>query len=105
MNNAELLALVLLVAAGSYAFRVLPLVLLRKPFSNPHMVAFVERLPYSILAAMVVPDVFSAGTTGDARASAAGFCTALALSLAGRSLPTVAAAAVAAAFAAVAILR
>lgn len=99
MTGRSLLALVLGVALANYAMRALPLALLRKPFRNPRLVAFVERLPYAILAAMVVPDVFAAGTTGDARASAAGFAVALALSLLGRSLPVVAAAAAAAAFA------
>ena len=99
MTHARLLALVLAVAAASYALRALPLALLRRPLRNPRLVAFIERLPYAILAAMVVPDVFAASTTGDARASAAGFAVALALSLLGRSLPLVAAAATAAAFA------
>ncbi|MBQ9727436.1 MAG: AzlD domain-containing protein [Kiritimatiellae bacterium] len=99
MTQRALLALVLGVALANYALRVLPLALLRRPLRNPRLVAFVERLPYAILAAMVVPDVFSAETAGDARASAAGFAVALALSLLGRSLPFVAAAATAAAFA------
>ena len=44
-----------------------------------------------ILAAMVVPDVFS--STGDTTSSTLGFAAALALALLGRSLPVVAAAA------------
>lgn len=99
MTNARLLGLILAVALASYALRVVPLALLRRPLRSPRLVAFIERLPYAILAAMVVPDVFAAETTGDARASAAGFAVALALSLLGRSLPLVAAAATAAAFA------
>lgn len=104
MTDGTLLALVLGVALASYALRLLPLALLRRPLRDPRLVAFIERLPYAILAAMVVPDVFAAGTTGDARASAAGFAVALVLSLFGRSLPVVAAAAVAAAFAARALI-
>ena len=98
MTHARLLGLILAVALASYALRVLPLALLRRPLRNPRLVAFIERLPYAILAAMVVPGVFSA--TGDTRTAAAGFAVALALSLLGRSLPFVAAAATAAAFAA-----
>ncbi len=98
MTDGTLLGLVLGVALASYALRLLPLALLRRPLRDPRLVAFIERLPYAILAAMVVPDVFAAETTGDARASAAGFAAALALSLFGRSLPVVAAAATAAAF-------
>ena len=104
MTGRDLLALVLGVALANYALRLVPLALLRKPLRDPRLVAFIERLPYAILAAMVVPDVFAASTTGDARASAAGFAVALVLSLLGRSLPLVSAAAVAAAFAALALL-
>ena len=67
--------------------------LLRRPLRDPRLVAFIERLPSAILAAMVVPDVFS--STGDPASATAGFAVALALALLGRSLPVVAAAATA----------
>ena len=102
MTHARLLGLILAVALASYALRVLPLALLRRPLRNPRLVAFIERLPYAILAAMVVPGAFS--STGDTRTAAAGFAVALLLSLLGRSLPLVAAAATAAAFVAQALL-
>ena len=103
MTHARLLALVLAVAAASYALRALPLALLRRPLRNPRLVAFIERLPYAILAAMVVPDVFS--STGEPVSAAIGFGVALLLALLGRSLPLVAAAATAAAIAAFFALR
>ena len=93
MTERDLLALVLGVALANYALRLLPLALLRKPLRSPRLVAFIERLPYAILAAMVVPDVFS--STGDPASATAGFAVALALALLGRSLPVVAAAATA----------
>ena len=93
MTNARLLGLILAVAAASWLLRALPLALLRRPLRDPRLVAFIERLPYAILAAMVVPDVFS--STGDFTSAAAGFAVALALALLGRSLPVVAAAATA----------
>ena len=89
MTHGQLLVLILAVGAASYALRALPLALLRKPLRNPRLVAFIERLPYAILAAMVIPDVFS--STGNAVSSTAGFAAALALALLGRSLPVVAA--------------
>ena len=98
MTHARLLALILSVAAASYALRALPLALLRRPLRNPRLVAFIERLPYAILAAMVVPDVFS--STGEPVSATVGFGVALLLALLGRSLPLVAAAATAAAIAA-----
>ncbi len=89
MTHAQLLALILAVGAASYALRALPLALLRKPLRSPRLVAFIERLPYAILAAMVIPDVFS--STGNTTSSVAGFAAALVLALLGRSLPIVAA--------------
>ena len=99
MTNARLLGLILAVAAASWLLRALPLALLRRPLRDPRLVAFIERLPYAILAAMVVPDVFS--STGEPVSAAIGFGVALLLALLGRSLPLVAAAATAAAIAAV----
>ena len=93
MTRESLLLLILAVGLASYVLRAAPLALLRRPLRNPRLVAFIERLPYAILAAMVVPNVFS--STGDATSSALGFAAALALALLGRSLPVVAAAAAA----------
>ena len=77
MTHESLLLLILAVGLASYVLRAAPLALLRRPLRNPRLVAFIERLPYAILAAMVVPDVFS--STGDATSSALGFAAALAL--------------------------
>ena len=93
MTHRTLLALILAVGLASYILRAVPLALLRKPLKNPRLVAFIERLPYAILAAMVVPDVFS--STGDTTSSSLCFVAALSLALFGRSLPVVAAAAAA----------
>ena len=103
MTHSRLLVLILIVAAASYALRALPLALLRRPLRNPRLVAFIERLPYALLAAMIVPDVFS--STGDPLSAAIGFAVALGLALLGRSLPLVAAAATAAAIAVVIALH
>jgi len=95
MTHRELLALVLGVALATYALRVVPLALLRRPLREPHLVAFIGYLPYAILAAMVVPGVL--GSTGDLASALVGTAVALLLALLGRSLPVVAAAAAAAA--------
>ncbi len=99
MTHRDLLLLTLAVGLASYLLRATPLALLRRPLRNPRLVAFIERLPYAILAAMVVPDVFS--STGEPVSAAIGFGVALLLALLGRSLPVVAAAATAAAIATV----
>ena len=88
MTHRDLLLLILAVGLASYLLRATPLALLRRPLKDPRLVAFIERLPYAILAAMVVPDVFS--STGNATSATLGFAAALSLALFGRSLPVVA---------------
>jgi len=97
MTHDRLLLLVLAVGAATYVLRAVPLALLRRPLENPRAVAFIGFLPYAILAAMVVPGIFSSG--GTPAASWSGAAVALGLALWGRSLPVVAAAAAAVAFA------
>lgn len=96
MSRETLLFVILVVAVASYLLRVLPLALLRKPIREPHVVAFIEYLPYAILTAMVLPDIFSA--TGETISSTVGFVFALVLALLGQSLPVVAAVAAIAAW-------
>ena len=89
--------IILVVAAATYLLRIVPLALLRRPLREPHLVAFIEYLPYTILTAMVLPGIF--GSTDDARSSAVGAAAALALALLRRPLPVVAFGAAAAAYA------
>lgn len=96
MSKSTLLFVIMIVALASYLLRVLPLALLRKPITQPHVVAFIEYLPYAILTAMVLPDIFSA--TGDTLSSSVGFVVALVLALLNQSLPVVAALAAVAAW-------
>lgn len=96
MSQQQLLALILVVALATYLLRVIPLVLLRKPLREPHVVAFIEYLPYAILTAMVLPGIFT--STGDVRTSIAGFIAALLFALLGFSLPVVALISTAAAY-------
>lgn len=96
-----LAGLILGVAAATYLLRVVPMALLRRPLREPHLVAFIEVLPYTILSAMVLPGIF--GSTGDARSSAYGAAAALVLALLRRPLPVVAFGAAAVAFAAQAL--
>jgi branched-subunit amino acid transport protein len=97
MMHPGLLTLILAVAAVTYLLRAVPLALLRRPLENPRAVAFIGFLPYAILAAMVVPGIFSGA--GSRPASLAGAVVAFALALWSRSLPVVAALAAAAAYA------
>ena len=97
MSDGQLLVLILSVGVVTYVLRAVPLALLRKPLKNPRAVAFIGFLPYAILAAMVVPGIFSSG--GTRAASLVGAAVAFGLALLGRSLPVVAALSAAAAFA------
>ncbi len=99
MTDRSLLGLILLVAAATYLLRALPLVLLRRPLRSPRAVAFIAYLPYAILTAMILPGIFS--STGDRVSSWTGFAVAMCCALAGCSLPVVALAATAAAYACV----
>lgn len=96
MTEERLLALILSVAAATFLLRAVPLTLLRRPLESPRAVAFIGFLPYAILAAMVVPGIFTSG--GTPAASWAGAAVAFWLAFWGRSLPMVAAVAAGVAF-------
>lgn len=107
--NRNLLGIILLTAALTYLLRALPLVLFRKPFRSRFWSALLETLPYALLSAMIFPSIFY--STGDSAypampsaPAAAGAVTALVLGFMRRSLPTVALAATAVAYAAACLL-
>ena len=103
-DRGTLLGLIAVTALLTYLLRVVPLALLRRPLRNPHLVALLEYMPYALLTAMIVPDVFYA--TGDATVfpgrvhvpALAGAVTAVALAFFRLSMPLVACAATLAAF-------
>ncbi len=91
------LFLYILVMAGvTYLIRVLPFILFRKPITSRYVRRLLYYLPYCVLAAMVIPAVFS--STGDPLSATAGLITAILLAFFHRSLLTVAIGASAAAY-------
>ncbi len=91
------LFLYILVMAGiTYLIRVLPFVLFRKPISSRYVQRLLYYLPYCVLAAMVIPAVFS--STGDPISATAGLIVAVILAFFHRSLLVVAVGASAAAY-------
>lgn len=101
----QILSMILATAAITYLLRALPLALFRKPFGNRFLAAFLDALPFALLSAMILPAIFYA--TGGAVfpqrplfPAVAGAVTALALGFLRRSLPVVALAATAVAYAA-----
>ena len=87
---------IVLIALVTYALRVLPLTLIRKPITSAFVRSFLYYVPYVTLAVMVFPDILSA--TGSLWAGAAAMAVAVGLALAGKGLVTVAACACIAAF-------
>ncbi len=87
---------IVLIALVTYALRVLPLTLIRKPISSPFIRSFLYYVPYVTLAVMVFPAILTA--TGSVYAGAAAMAVAIALALTGKGLVTVAACACVAAF-------
>lgn len=76
MSDTQVLLTVLLMGICTYLPRMLPLVFLRKKIENPYLSAFLSYLPYGILTAMVLPDIFfstSSPISGVAGAAAAFF--------------------------------
>lgn len=85
----------LLVSAGvTYLVRMLPLVLVRKKFENRFIKSFLYYIPYTVLAVMTVPAIFS--STSSTVSGIAGFICALVTAYIGKNLIFVAAASCAA---------
>lgn len=87
---------VLLIALVTYALRVLPLTLIRKPITSRFLRSFLYYVPYVTLTVMTFPAILQA--TGSPVAGAAAAAVAIVLALRGQKLLTVAVAACAAAF-------
>ncbi|MBE6609792.1 MAG: AzlD domain-containing protein [Ruminococcaceae bacterium] len=85
----------LLVMAGvTYLVRMIPLVLIKKKVTNRFIKSFLYYVPYSVLAVMTVPAIFSA--TSYLISAVIGFAVALILSYMEKSLIVVASSACAA---------
>ena len=92
-NNYIYIAVMALV---SYAIRILPLTLIRKPIKNRFIQSFLYYVPYVTLAVMTFPAILKA--TDSIISGAAGFLVALIAAYKEKSLITVALLACAAVF-------
>ena len=89
MNDAMKFFLYLLVMAGvTYLVRMIPLVLIKKKVTNRFIRSFLYYVPYSVLAVMTVPAIFSA--TSYLISAVIGFAVALILAYMEKSLIVVA---------------
>ena len=83
-------------ALVTYLIRMTPFVLFRKKIKSKFIKSMLYYLPYAVLSAMVIPSVFY--STGSLVTAIAGLAVAIILSLANRSLITVALGAASASF-------
>lgn len=96
MNTGYLIIGIAVMALTTYLIRMLPMVIFRKKITNVRVKSFLYYVPYTVLAAMTFPAVFS--STGSTEASIAGCVTAVVLAYFKRGLLTVAVGASAAAY-------
>ncbi|WZL80086.1 AzlD domain-containing protein [Vallitaleaceae bacterium 9-2] len=87
---------IILMALTTYIIRVSPFVLFRKKIESPFIQSFLFYIPYAILTAMTIPDIFY--STHFVPAAVAGTLVALLLGWFEKSLITVSMSAVAIAY-------
>ncbi len=83
-----LIAYTLVMAGVTYAIRMIPLVLIRRPIKSRFIRSFLYYIPYAVLGAMTFPAILYA--TSDIFSAAVGLCVSIVLAFFGRGLLTVA---------------
>ena len=78
---------IFVMAAVTYLIRMLPLTFFRKQIDNIYIKAFLKYIPYAVLSAMTIPDLFY--STGSVYSAVAGLVTAIVLSYMEKGLLTV----------------
>lgn len=82
--NHNIYIYILVMAAVTYAIRLLPLTLIRKDIKNKYIRSFLFYVPYVTLASMTFPAILTA--TASVWSALAGFITALILAYKRKSL-------------------
>lgn len=88
MTVSYLLSRIAVMAVVTYLVRIIPMVMVKKKFSSVYIESFLYYVPYAVLAAMVIPDIFTA--TASIWSALIGLAVAVILSLYDKSLMTVA---------------
>lgn len=96
MTTFYILLCIAVMASVTYLIRVIPMVLFRKKIRSRFIQSFLYYVPYTVLAAMTFPAVFS--STGSYLSAAGGCIIAIVLAYFGRGLLTVAVGAAAVSF-------
>lgn len=96
LDMIRVLLSVAIMAGVTYFLRMLPLTVFRKKIENNFVRSFLAYVPYAVLAAMTIPDIFF--STSSLLSAALGLAAAVLLSYWGKSLLIVALGAVAVVF-------
>lgn len=96
MKTSYILLCIAVMASVTYLIRVIPMVVFREKIKSRFVQSFLYYVPYSVLAAMTFPAVFS--STGSRISAVVGCIVAVVLSYLRRGLLTVAVSTAAASF-------
>ncbi|MDO4392856.1 MAG: AzlD domain-containing protein [Bacillota bacterium] len=88
MNYSYFLPYLIVMAASTFAVRVIPFVLMRKKIENRFIKSFLYYVPYTVLAAMTFPAMLFA--TNHVLTALAGLVTGIIIAYKGHGLLTVA---------------
>ena len=89
MNNTSFFLYLPVMAGITYLIRMIPLVLIKKKIKNKTILSFLHYIPFTVLAVMTVPAIFS--STSSVLSATCGFVLAIVLALKNKSLLMVAA--------------
>ena len=81
----------IIMAGTTYIIRALPFAAVKKKIENRFIRSFLYYIPFAVLTAMTIPDIFTA--TASVISASVGLLVAIILALRGKSLTTVAVAA------------
>ena len=88
MNNPSIILYVAVMAGVTYLLRMLPMTLIKTKIKSRFLKSFIYYVPYAVLSAMTIPAIFYC--TEDLLPSLIGFVAAVAVSIFGKSLLSVA---------------
>lgn len=59
MKIGYLISAIVIMAVVTYLIRVLPFMLFRRKFTNKFIISFLYYIPYGVLAALIIPNIFN----------------------------------------------
>lgn len=99
----KIIGYVAVMAGVTYLIRMLPFVIFRKKIKSQFIRSFLYYVPYSVLGAMTIPEIFY--STGDRISATVGFVVGAILALKKKSLIVVALGACIAAYVAILVMK